>query len=307
MSRPDPRSPSHRAPSRPLRQVARTANTALMGGPRAFSTPADRDLASAIGGRTVLVTGASAGIGRAVARRCGAAGATVVLVARSADALEQVAGEVREDGGTAHVLPADLADGDSVAALGEALGGLVERVDVLVNNAGRSIRRPVMDSLDRFHDVERTIQLNYLGAVRMIHLVLPGMVEAGDGHIVNCSTMGTKVFPSRFAAYLGSKCALEGYSASLGTELVSRGIDVTTVHLPLVRTEMIAPTEVYRRAPALTADQGAAMVTSALVDRPSRVLSPAGHALQAVRTVAPGTTTRALSAVIRRMGGRIGA
>lgn len=291
----------------PLQHVAVAVNTALMGGPRAFTPPAGDALARAIGDRTVLVTGASSGIGRSVALRCGAAGATVVLVARSADALEEVAEEVRAGGGTAHVIPADLADPDSVAGLGAALADTVDRVDVLVNNAGRSIRRPVMDSLDRFHDVERTIQLNYLGAVRMIHLVLPGMVAAGDGHIVNCSTMGTKVFPSRFAAYLGSKCALEGYSASLATELADRGIEVTTVHLPLVRTEMIAPTEVYRRAPALTADQGAAMVTSALVDRPARVLSPAGHALQAVRTVAPGTTTRALGAVIRRVGGRIGA
>lgn len=277
-------------------RIANVAYTATMGGPRIRDVPAD-ELRRAIGGRVVLVTGASSGIGRALALQCGRAGATVAMIARRQEALAEVADEIRGGGGMASAHPCDLSDLDALDRAAEAVLAEHGRVDVLVNNAARSIRRRVIDSLDRFHDVERTVQLNYLAPVRLMHRVLPGMLEAGDGHIVNCLTLGVLATPPKFAAYLGSKAALDAYSRSVAAELVEDGVRVTSAYLPLVRTEMIAPTASYEGAPALTPEQAANMLASAMVDRPRRLAPPAGLVLDAARIVAPMsllTTGRAL-------------
>lgn len=283
-------------------RVANAAYSVTMGGPR-IKPPQEEELRRAIGGRTVLVTGASAGIGRALALQCGRAGATVALVARREDALAELAEEIRADGGTATVHACDLSDLEALDAVAEEVLAAHERVDVLVNNAARSIRRRVTDSFDRFHDVERTVQLNYLAPVRLLHRVLPGMLEAGDGHIVNCLTLGVLATPPKFAAYLGSKAALDAYSRSVAAELVEEGIRVTSAYLPLVRTEMIAPTASYEGVPALTAEQAANMLASAMVDRPRRLAPPAGLLLDAARIVAPTSLLTTGRALQRRFSG----
>ena len=248
--------------------------------------PRERDaLHEAVAGRVVLVTGASDGIGEVVARDCAAAGAVVLLVARRRERLEQVRDDIVAAGGRAHVHPADLADMDDVARLADEVLAAHGHVDVLVNNAGRSIRRAVADTVDRFHDVERVTQLNYFGAVRLTLALLPSMLERGDGHVVQVSTLGTLFHPPRFSAYLAAKAALEEYSRVLATEVESRGVTVSVVHMPLVRTAMIAPTKRYARAPAMSPRQAAALVTRAIADRPMQVslgLRPAAMVLDGV-------------------------
>lgn len=242
-------------------------------------------LRDAVAGRVVLVTGASDGIGEAVARDCAAAGAVVLLVARRRERLAEVRDAIAASGGTAHVHPADLADMDDVERLAANVLEAHGHVDVLVNNAGRSIRRAVADTVDRFHDVERVTQLNYFGAVRLTLALLPSMIARGRGHVVQVSTLGTLFHPPRFSAYLGAKAALEQYSRVLATEVAPDGVSVSVVHMPLVRTAMIAPTRRYRRAPAMTPRQAAALVTRAIADRPTQVslgLRPVATLLDAV-------------------------
>ncbi len=240
-----------------------------------------------VAGRVVLVTGASAGIGREVALQVAAAGATTLLVARSADKLEALAGEIEAAGGTAEVWPCDCADYDAVDALvagvTEAHGG----VDVLVNNAGRSIRRGVAET--RFHDYERTVQLNYLGALRLTLGLLPAMRERGDGHVVNVLTMGLQTRVPNFAAYLASKAALEAASASIAAEVLSDGVHFTGVYMPLVRTAMIAPTDVYKAFPALSPEEGADLVTEGIVTRSIRVTTGLGRMATFWGLIAPGS------------------
>lgn len=242
--------------------------------------------------KVVLVTGASSGIGAATARRVGEAGAEVVLVARSTDALEEVAGDVRAAGSTAHVHPCDLSDLDAVAKLATDVLGELGRVDVLVNNAGHSIRRPLDQSYDRLHDLQRTMQLNYFGAVQLLLHVLPGMRERGDGHVVNVSTAGVQTRLGRFGPYVASKAALEALSDSWQAETLADGVDFTTVHMTLVRTPMIEATPVYQRLPSLSADEAAAVVCHAMVHRPRRVSPAFGLAFSQLDTLSPGLMDR---------------
>lgn len=242
-------------------------------------------LRAAVEDRVVLVTGASEGIGAVVARDCAAAGATVLLVARTQEKLEAVRDEIVAAGGSAHVHPADLSDMDDVERLAREVLDVHGEVDVLVNNAGRSIRRAVADTVDRFHDVERVTQLNYFGAVRLTLAVLPSMIERGRGHVVQVSTLGTLLHVPRFSAYLGAKAALEQYSRILATEVAPAGVTVSVVHMPLVRTNMIAPTRLFERTPAMSPAQGAALVTRAIHSRPRQVsmgLRPVATAFDAV-------------------------
>jgi short-subunit dehydrogenase len=240
-----------------------------------------------IAGRVVLVTGASSGIGEATARQLGERGARVLLVARSVEELERVRKEIQAAGGTAFVHPADLTDLDDVERLVVEVLGAHGRVDVLVNNAGMSIRRSVELSYDRMHDYQRTMQLNYFGAVRLVLGLLPGMRERGYGHIVNISSIGVQTNQPRFSAYVASKAALDAFSRSIGTEIVDDGVAVTTVHMPLVRTPMIAPTSIYKAFPALTPDEAADMVLRAVQERPKRVATTLGNLGQVGYAVAP--------------------
>ena len=252
-------------------------------------------LARAVAGKRLVITGASSGIGHETALLAGDAGASVILVARRREVLEEVADEVRERGGIAHVAPADLSEADEAERVGREIASRHGGADVLVNNAAHSIRRAVDASYDRIHDYERTMSLNYFGALRLILALLPGMRERGDGHIVNVSTIGSHMSTPRFSAYLASKAALDGLSRALAPEVIGDGVRVTVVHMPLVRTPMIAPSRVYRRAPALSAEQGARLVCSALVDRPRRADVPLGRAAQAAYELAPGLVDRLMN------------
>jgi NAD(P)-dependent dehydrogenase (short-subunit alcohol dehydrogenase family) len=240
----------------------------------------DRRLDRAVAGRRVLVTGASSGIGRATALKLGAAGAHVILVARNASELEQVKQQVERVGGSASVFPADLADAASAGKLCKEVLREHGGVDVLVNNAGRSIRRSLRLSTERFHDFERTMALNYFGALRLILGFLPAMRRQKNGHIVNISSVGTQVHPPRFSAYIASKSALEGFSRCAAPELIGDGIDFTTIHMPLVRTGMIAPTGIYASFSTITPAEAADRICSAIVERPKRVSTALGVAAQ---------------------------
>ncbi len=271
------------------RSVARRAALVPFGLPHTPARTLRRlrapSLEEAAGGRTVLVTGASSGIGRASALALGKAGGEVILVARTAAALDEVRDEIAAAGGTAHVHPCDLADPDAVAKLAEEVLSAHGGVDVLVNNAGHSIRRPVAAS--RAEDYERTAQLNYLAATRLTLALLPAMESQGFGHVVNVTTLGLQAATPRFSAYLGSKAALEAFGRTLAAEGRGNGIHVTSVHLPLVRTEMIAPTRLYRSAPALSAEQAADIVCEAVRTRAQRLSPRAAAYLELMWTLTP--------------------
>ena len=237
--------------------------------------------------RVILVTGASSGIGEALAKKLAGRGATVLLVARSEETLQLVRKEILEEGGVAHVHPANLSDLDDVDRLISDVLGAHGRVDVLVNNAGISIRRSVALSYDRLHDYQRTMQLNYFGAVRLVLGLLPGMRERGHGHIVNVSSIGVQTNQPRFSAYIASKAALDAFTRSVGTEIVDDGVAVSTVHMPLVRTPMIAPTTIYKAFPALTPEEAADMVVRAIDERPKRAATTLGNLAQISYAIAP--------------------
>jgi NAD(P)-dependent dehydrogenase (short-subunit alcohol dehydrogenase family) len=273
------------------------AERAFLG--RWWRAPDQQALAAAVGGRTVLLTGASSGIGEASARRLGAAGAHVVLVARREAELRRVAADVRELGGRATPYPADLADvADVERLLGELARG-VTAVDVLVNNAGRSIRRPVALSYDRHHDYERTIAANYLGPVRLFLGLLPAMRERGEGHLVNVSTIGVDVPAPHWSAYSASKAAFETWLRCVAPEARVDGVTTTSIHFPLVHTAMSAPTAMFRRVPGLTPDDAAGAVCRAIVHRP-RLMGPWWARWQAASGEAmPALTDRFMTSYAR--------
>ncbi|HET6654119.1 MAG TPA: SDR family NAD(P)-dependent oxidoreductase [Nocardioides sp.] len=238
-------------------------------------------------GRRILVTGASSGIGEATALACAARGATVLLVARRADELERVRALVVGSGGTAYAFPCDLTDADAVDRLVHAILREHGGVDMLVNNAGRSIRRSLALSYRRMHDVERTMSINYFAPVRLMLGLLPAMVEQGFGHVVNIQTWGVQVKAPKFSAYIASKTALDSWSRIAGRELYGDGITFTNIRMALVRTAMIGPTDAYRSAPAMTPERAAAKVVRALEDRPITVNVLAGSAAEVLNLVAP--------------------
>ena len=251
----------------------------------------DRSLSGAIGGKVVLITGASSGIGKACAVKCGEAGAEVLLVARTPEKLEETKAEIEEAGGTAYLHQCDLSDLDDVERMAKEVLDQHERVDILVNNAGRSIRRSIENSYDRFHDFERTMQLNYFGALRLIISLLPSMRKRSKGrkggHIINISSIGVQTNTPRFSAYVASKAALDAWSRCVASEVVDDGVSITTIHMPLVRTPMIAPTKMYDAFPTITPDQAAEMITNAMITRPKKVATRLGNFGELLYNVAP--------------------
>ncbi|WP_431951160.1 SDR family NAD(P)-dependent oxidoreductase [Nocardia lijiangensis] len=232
------------------------------------SRPSAEDLRAAVSGRNVLVTGASHGIGKASARKLAAAGATVLLVARSADQLERLAAEITGAGGVAHAYPADMTDMAAVERLANELLAAHGHIDVLINNAGKSIRRPIDESYDRFHDFTRTIDVNYLGPVRLLLTLLPAMRSRGSGHIVNMSTWGVLMPPApRWAAYGASKAAFDVWLRSVAAEIAGDGLTTTSIYMPLVHTRMSAPTD-FSRVPGLTVDEASDLVCHAVTAKP---------------------------------------
>jgi short-subunit dehydrogenase len=244
-------------------------------------------LDDAVRGKIVLITGASSGIGAATARQLGAAGGEVVLVARTQEKLEATAAEVGQAGGVAHVYPCDLTDLEAIPETTRAVLGDLGRVDVLINNAGRSIRRSLELSYERFHDYQRTMQLNYFAPVRLMLELLPGMRERKFGHVVNVSSVGVQTRVPRFGAYIASKAALDVLCDAWQAETHNDNVRFTTVHMALVRTPMIKATTIYERFPTLTPDDAAAVLTSAIVHRPRRVSPPFGQAAAFADAISP--------------------
>ena len=242
-------------------------------------------------GKRVLITGASSGIGESAAELFAAEGSDVVIVARRADLLDGIAQRIIADGGRATAIPCDLSDLGAVDELAESVGA----VDILINNAGRSIRRPLADSLDRWHDVERTMVLNYYSPLRLIRGLAPGMIERGDGHIINVATWGVMGEASPlFSVYNASKAALAAVSRTIQTEWTPHGVHSTTLYYPLVATPMIAPTRAYDGLPALTPEEAAGWIVTAARTRPVRIAPRKTLVLRALDVVAPGVLNRAM-------------
>ncbi|WP_245718475.1 SDR family NAD(P)-dependent oxidoreductase [Nocardia miyunensis] len=233
--------------------------------------PSEESLRAAVGGKVVLVTGASHGIGKASARKLAAAGAVVPLVARSRTELERLAADITAAGGTAHAYASDLTDMAAVERLGRTLLAEYGHVDVVISNAGKSIRRPIAESYDRFHDFTRTIDTNYLGPVRLLLTLLPDMCARRQGHIVNVSTCGVLMPPSpRWSAYGASKAAFDVWLRSVAAEIAGDDVTTTSVYLPLVHTRMSAPTD-FRRIPGLTVEEAADLIAYAITAKPRDV------------------------------------
>ena len=257
------------------------------------------DPAGALIGRVVVITGASSGIGRATALALAAEGAISVLLARRADELDEVVAEVQAAGGQSFAYPCDVTDPESVTAVVKAIISDHDHVDVLVNNAGRSIRRSITLSTERFHDFERTMAVNYFGAVRLVLELLPHMESRRHGHVVNVSSIGVQTHPPRFSAYVASKAALDAFSEVVASETWHDGITFTSVRMPLVRTPMIAPTSLYDAFPAATPDEAAALLLRAIKDRPKRIGTPLGTLGELMGTLAPKTKDAVLHQAYR--------
>lgn len=245
------------------------------------------DPSSPLAGRTVLVTGASSGIGEATALAAADRGATVLLVARRADELARVRAAIEARGGEAAAYPCDLTDGDAVDALVRLVLAEHGAVDYLVNNAGRSIRRSLHLSYDRFHDVERTMAVNFFGPVRLTLGLLPTMRAQRFGHVVNVVTWGVQMKAPKFTAYIASKAALDSWSRSASRETYADNVTFTNMRFSLVRTPMVAPTEAYAGRRAATPEHAAQRVVRALEDRPVTVDTVAGRVGEALNLVAP--------------------
>ncbi|MBW8750919.1 MAG: SDR family NAD(P)-dependent oxidoreductase, partial [Propionibacteriales bacterium] len=254
----------------------------------------DKAAVAALKGKTVVITGASSGIGLVTAVQVAKAGAVPILIARGKDKLEDTKSLIESQGGRAYAYACDLSDLQAIDALTEQLSGDFEHIDYVVNNAGRSIRRSLKLSEDRFHDFERTMQLNYFGAIRLVMGLLPKMRAQKSGHVVNISSIGVLTNPPRFSAYVASKAALDAWSNVVSSELVGDGVSFTSIHMPLVRTPMIAPTKMYDRFPTISPAQAAAKVVTALVDKPHEINTLTGNLGALAHTLAPKAAFRVL-------------
>jgi NAD(P)-dependent dehydrogenase (short-subunit alcohol dehydrogenase family) len=250
----------------------------------------DRSLSGRIKDKVVVVTGASSGIGKATALKLASAGAKVMLVARGEEKLLDTKKEIEAAGGRSWIYSADVSDMASCDALVAKVLKDHGGCDYLINNAGRSIRRGVLNSLDRFHDFERTMQLNYFGALRLIMGFLPGMVANKRGHIINISSIGVLSNAPRFSAYVASKSALDSFAACAASEFIDKGVDFTTINMPLVRTPMIAPTKMYENVPTLSSEQAADLVVEAIVYKPVRIATRLGIFGAVSHAIAPKLT-----------------
>jgi NAD(P)-dependent dehydrogenase (short-subunit alcohol dehydrogenase family)/thioester reductase-like protein len=237
--------------------------------------------------RVVMITGASSGIGLASAHKIAQRGATVLLIARGAEDLQAAVEDIRAEGGSAFGYPCDITDHESVETMVKTALDEHDHVDYLVNNAGRSIRRSIAQSTDRMHDFERTMAVNYFGAVRLVLALLPSMRERRFGHIVNISSIGVQSKVPRFSAYVASKAALDAFSDVIASETLDDGITFTSIRMPLVRTPMIAPTTIYQSLPVASPDDAAKMVVRALEKRPDRIDTPVGTAAEFTGLFAP--------------------
>jgi short-subunit dehydrogenase len=254
----------------------------------------DRSFAKAVTGKRVMITGGSSGIGAEAARQIAAAGGIPIIVARSLDKLLEVQTEITEAGGQCHVFTCDLSNLEAIDTLVKDVIETHGGVDFLVNNAGRSIRRSIKLSQDRFHDLERTMQLNYFGAVRLIMGLLPAMTEQRSGHIINVSSIGVQTGVPRFSAYVASKAALDAYSRIAASETLGSGVTFTTIHMPLVRTPMIAPTKMYDAFPAISPKEAGEMICQAIHSKPKSINTRLGTTAEVLYALAPKAVDQVL-------------
>ncbi|MBV8785108.1 MAG: SDR family oxidoreductase [Mycobacterium sp.] len=283
----------------PLRRFADQISLAIMRPPMSPQVLVNRPAMKPVdlAGKRVLLTGASSGIGEAGAELLARNGATVVAVARRKDLLDALVDRITATGGSAISIPCDVSDMDACDALVADVENRIGGVDILINNAGRSIRRPLAESLERWHDVERTMVLNYYAPLRLVRGLAPGMLERGDGHVINVSTWGVMSEASPlFSVYNASKAALSTVSRVIETEWGSKGVHSTTLYYPLVSTPMIAPTKAYQGVAALTSEEAAEWMLTAARTRPVRIAPRIAIAGRALDIVGP----RFVNAVMQR-------
>jgi NAD(P)-dependent dehydrogenase (short-subunit alcohol dehydrogenase family) len=247
----------------------------------------DRTLRGAVAGKVVLVTGGSSGIGLAAAHKFAEAGAVTVICGRDQDKLDEACKEAKAKGYAFVAYPADIADMADADRFVKLLIDTHGGVDYLINNAGRSIRRAIESSYDRFHDYERTMQLNYFGCLRVTMGLLPGMVGKRKGHVVNISSIGVLTNAPRFSAYVASKAALDAWTRCASSEYADQGVTFTTINMPLVRTPMIAPTKIYNNVPTLAPEEAADLIAQACVYKPVRIATRLGITGQLLHALLP--------------------
>lgn len=247
----------------------------------------DRSLRGCVEGKTVLISGAAAGIGKATAKKVSAAGAHVIVIDRDEEKLAQTKAEIEAEGGRISGYAADLTDLEGTDRLVEAINAAHGGVDILINNAGRSIRRSIENSFDRFHDFERLMRLNYFGALRLTLAVLPGMQQRKHGHVINISSIGVLTSAPRFSAYVASKAAMDAFARCAASEFADDGIAFTTINMPLVRTAMVAPTKGYEQTPMLTPEEAADLVVKAIMEKPERIATRLGIFGEVVHALTP--------------------
>jgi NAD(P)-dependent dehydrogenase (short-subunit alcohol dehydrogenase family) len=259
----------------------------------------DRSLRGHVKGKVVVVTGGSSGIGEATALMMARAGARVAIVARDREKLAETVRQIAEEGGEARSFSADLSDMEACDAVIDQIEHDMGQIEILVNNAGRSIRRAIAASYDRFHDFERCMQLNYFGSLRLILRVLPTMTKRRSGHIINISSIGVLSNAPRFSAYVSSKAALDAFSRCAASEFSDAGVSFTTINMPLVRTPMIAPTKIYENLPTITPDEAAVMVKQAVIYKPQRIATRLGIFAQVLHAVAPKVSEIIMNSAFR--------
>ena len=259
----------------------------------------DRSLSGAVKNKVVLITGASSGIGKAAALKIAEAGAKTIIVARTEEKLLETRQEIEARGGSAIIQAVDVADPASCEALVKRVLEEHGGVDILINNAGRSIRRAIENSLDRFHDYERTMQLNYFGALRLIMGFIPNMLARKRGHVINISSIGVLSNAPRFSAYVASKAALDAFSRCAAAEFSDSGIEFTTINMPLVRTPMIAPTGIYNNVPTLSPEEAADLIAQACIFKPVRIATRMGITGQVMHALVPRVAQIAMNTTFR--------
>jgi len=218
-------------------------------------------------GKNVLITGASFGIGEQLAYMLADTGAHLILVARTEEKLVQVKKEVALRGGRATVVAADLAKEESVADLITALNDIPGGIDIVINNAGKSIRRSLYESLDRLHDFKRSMAINYFGPVQLLLALIPTL-KRNKGYIINISAINVLMAPApHWAAYQSSKAAFDNWFRCAAPELNAAGVYTTSIYLPLVRTRMIEPTPMYDKMPAMNPEHAARWICKVIITR----------------------------------------
>ena len=247
----------------------------------------DRSLRGRVANRIVLITGGSSGIGKAAALKIAAAGAVTLIVARDTAKLAATRLEAAARGLSIVTYAADIADPAQCDALIKTIIADHGGVDILINNAGRSIRRGIEHSYDRLHDFERTMRINYFASVQLTMGLLPEMVKKQSGHVINISSIGVLAGSPRFSAYVASKAALEAWTQCAAGEFLDRGINFTIINFGLVRTPMIAPTKFYDHVPTMTPEEAADLIAEAIIRRPVRLTTRLGVFSQVVQALAP--------------------